>query len=195
MTANLFFLILFVTVGFFLFAVTLVYHQRDRRLQAQLVELNRLKESLEEDAKRQDEKILQLQNDCRVMYREQFAEIRNCLEQAIVLKDEGSARKRYLQRLENQLTFFSSQDWQAERESFINKQTNGVLSSLRQNIPNLKESDCQLLVFVILGFDATLICMIMGITASNYYTRKSRLKEKILSADTPDVALYKQWIF
>ena len=69
------------------------------------------------------------------------------------------------------------------------------MTSLRRNVNRLKDDDYQFLVFLILGFDATLICMITGMSSSNYYTRKSRLKEKILSADTPDVSLYQQWIF
>lgn len=186
---------LFITASIFLIAVTLAYRLRDQKLQAQIIELNRLKETLEEDAKRQDERILQLQRDCRLMYREQFSEIRNCLERAIVLKDEKTAREQYIQRLEHQLAFFSSKDWQAERELFIDQRTGGIMTSLRRNVNRLKDDDYQFLVFLILGFDATLICMITGMSSSNYYTRKSRLKEKILSADTPDVSLYQQWIF
>ena len=186
---------LFITASIFLIAVTLAYRLRDQKLQAQIIELNRLKETLEEDAKRQDERILQLQRDCRLMYREQFSEIRNCLERAIVLKDEKTAREQYIQRLEHQLAFFSSKDWQAERELFIDQRTGGIMTSLRRNVNRLKDDDYQFLVFLILGFDATLICMITGMSSSNHYTRKSRLKEKILSADTPDVSLYQQWIF
>ncbi|MBP3203493.1 MAG: hypothetical protein J6M31_07830 [Bacteroidales bacterium] len=195
MSHSLLFLMLFITASIFLIAVTLAYRLRDQKLQAQIIELNRLKETLEEDAKRQDERILQLQRDCRLMYREQFSEIRNCLERAIVLKDEKTAREQYIQRLEHQLAFFSSKDWQAERELFIDQRTGGIMTSLRRNVNRLKDDDYQFLVFLILGFDATLICMITGMSSSNYYTRKSRLKEKILSADTPDVSLYQQWIF
>ena len=185
----------FIAASVFLAIVTFVYNLRDRRHKATLREITALNDTLEEESRRQNETIALLQKDCREKYREQFTDIKSCLEQAIVLKDQDSARQRYVQRLEQQLSFFSSSERQAEREAFINQRTGGVFDSLRYNFPSLKETDFQLLTFIIMGFDATLICMITGMTASNYYTRKSRLKEKLLNEDSPDAPLYRQWIF
>lgn len=195
MTLPLILLALFVSSCAFISAITLVYQIRDKRQGALLLQLNRLNETLEEELKQQNESILQLRKDCRLLYREQFSEIKYCLEQAIVLKDTESTRQRYLQRLEQQLAFFSSQERKDERETFINQRTGGVLALLRKDFPTMRETDFQILAYIVLGFDAALICMITGLTASNYYTRKSRLKEKILGSNSPNIGLYEQWIF
>ena len=152
-------------------------------------------DSLEERQKEQSSQIAELQKECQVFYREQFNDIKYCLEQAIKLKDEKRASQKYIERLKENLEFFSSPNKSEEREKFINEKTGGVLSALREDFPKLKDIDYQLIEYMILGFDATLICMITGLSTNNYYTRKSRLKEKILETDSPNAALYKQWIF
>lgn len=154
-----------------------------------------LNNSLEEQQKEHTQQITELQKECRTLYRDQFNDIKYCLEQAIKLKNKELASRKYIERLNNSLEFFSSPNKCKERECFINEKTGGVLKSLREDFPSLKEIDYQLIEYLILGFDATLICMITGLSVGNYYTKKTRLKQRILETDSPSTELYRQWIF
>lgn len=62
---------------------------------------------------------------------------------------------------------------------------------LRTDFPKFKEDDFRLLSYVIAGFEAKTIATLMDVTPGSVYTRKSRMKDKILSASTENVKLYR----
>lgn len=64
-------------------------------------------------------------------------------------------------------------------ESKINKYRANILTRLKEEIPNLKEREYQLFVFIALGFSAQTISILQDISVDNVYVRKSSLKKKI----------------
>ena len=68
------------------------------------------------------------------------------------------------------------------------------MAHLREDFPSLKEQDFQLLSFVIIGFDATIISIILDITPGTFYTRKSRLRGRIYSSGSGHLDQYRRWI-
>ncbi|MBO5193421.1 MAG: hypothetical protein J6B62_00850 [Bacteroidales bacterium] len=65
------------------------------------------------------------------------------------------------------------------------------MSKLRHDFPSFKEDDYRLLSYMIVGFEAKTIATLMDITPGSVYTRKSRLKDKILSTSTENAELYR----
>jgi tetratricopeptide repeat protein len=79
----------------------------------------------------------------------------------------------------------------SEFEKRINLGLDDVMSKLRHDFPSFKEDDYRLLSYMIVGFEAKTIATLMDITPGSVYTRKSRLKDKILSASTENTELYR----
>ncbi|MCM1176631.1 MAG: hypothetical protein NC335_02625 [Bacteroides sp.] len=76
-------------------------------------------------------------------------------------------------------------------EQKINAGMDNVMKKLRYDFPEYKEVDFRLLSYIIAGFEAKTISMIMDISTSSIYTKKSRMKEKILASGSENVELYK----
>lgn len=79
----------------------------------------------------------------------------------------------------------------SEFEARINSCLDNVMQKLRTDFPKYKEEDFRLLSYVIAGFEAKTISMIMDLSTSNVYSRKCRMKERILSASTDNTELYR----
>jgi tetratricopeptide repeat protein len=79
----------------------------------------------------------------------------------------------------------------SEFEAGINAGLYNIMLKLRTDFSKFNEDDFRLLSYVIVGFEAKTIATLMDITPGCVYTRKSRLKDRILSASTENVELYR----
>lgn len=81
-----------------------------------------------------------------------------------------------------------------ELEEIVNTVNDNIIIKLREQLPKIKSSDIDLLIFVYAGFSAQIISVIINDSVSNIYTRKSRLKTRIATSDAPDKELFLQKI-
>lgn len=93
-------------------------------------------------------------------------------------------------------TFFtdlsSKSTTRKELEEIVNTVNDNIIIKLREQLPKIKSSDIDLLIFVYAGFSAQIISVIISDSVSNIYTRKSRLKTRIATSDAPDKELFLQ---
>lgn len=75
-------------------------------------------------------------------------------------------------------------------EEITNKCNFGVIDRLRDQMPELKESDVVFLMLIFAGLAPRAIALISDISYSNYYTKRRRLKAKIESSSAPDKNLF-----
>lgn len=66
-----------------------------------------------------------------------------------------------------------------ELEGILNLHLDGVMKTLRSELPHLSEMDFRLLCFLLAGFSAKAISVFTGDSTGNIYVRKSRLKNEI----------------
>lgn len=66
-----------------------------------------------------------------------------------------------------------------ELECRVNEHYGNIAADLRTDFPDLKDHDVLFYCFQILGFNANTIAVILGITVSNVYVKRKRLKEKL----------------
>lgn len=71
-----------------------------------------------------------------------------------------------------------------ELESILNLHMDGVMKTLRTELPHLSEMDFRLLCFLLAGFSAKAISVFTGDSTGNIYVRKSRLKNEIQAIDS-----------
>ncbi len=70
-----------------------------------------------------------------------------------------------------------------ELEGILNLHLDGVMKTLRSELPHLSEMDFRLLCFLLAGFSAKAISVFTGDSTGNIYVRKSRLKNEIQAID------------
>lgn len=70
-----------------------------------------------------------------------------------------------------------------ELEGILNLHLDGVMKTLRSELPHLSEMDFRLLCFLLAGFSAKAISVFTGDSTGNIYVRKSRLKNEIHAID------------
>ena len=75
-------------------------------------------------------------------------------------------------------------------EMSVDEYLGGIMTMLRNELPDFKEKDFAFIVFVIAGFSVRAICLILGIKYKNYYLIKSRLIRRIVDSEAPHKSLF-----
>jgi tetratricopeptide (TPR) repeat protein len=79
---------------------------------------------------------------------------------------------------------------EVEYEAIINKYMDNLVSRFKEQMPQLKQSDYSLILYLAMGLSTKAICILSSCTTYALYTRKFRLKEKISSAKPRDAQLF-----
>ena len=91
-----------------------------------------------------------------------------------------------VRRVENLIAYISDDDKLHMRfEKQINKDLNDILKHLKADLRVVDKKESRFICYCIVGFDPEMIGSILGLSISNVYTKKSRLKEKIRGLDSP----------
>ena len=75
-------------------------------------------------------------------------------------------------------------------EEIVNSSIGNLMARLRKDVPNLKERDYELYLFLILDFSPSAISIFQGDRTEAVYNRKSRLKRKIALSGSESVEEY-----
>lgn len=68
-------------------------------------------------------------------------------------------------------------------EAMIDEGLDGIMTKLRAAMPGTSERDFRFIAFIILGFDAKTIARVMNYNVSSVYTKRSNIKERLLSLE------------
>lgn len=119
------------------------------------------------------------------LYKEQFSSLKSLCTLYLSTKTLDSRKERIYSEVESILSFLNTDNkkWKSF-ESNVNKRLGNVMANLRQEIPDLNEIDVRLFCYSIIKLDAETVSTITGLTTSNIYSRKSRLKDKIASSNS-----------
>lgn len=88
--------------------------------------------------------------------------------------------------------FASDKKTLTQLETIINTYKQNVMGLIRAEIPNITERDIKLLCYIYAGFSAKSISVFIGETTNNILTRKSRLRAKFSTLNTPNMGIILQ---
>ena len=95
-------------------------------------------------------------------------------------KDKDAIYKQVKTEIER---FSTDKRFLRELEGILNLHLDGVMKTLRTELPHLSEMDFRLLCFLLAGFSAKAISVFTGDSTGNIYVRKSRFKNEIQAID------------
>ena len=74
---------------------------------------------------------------------------------------------------------------QHQLESVLDDSLDGIVSTLRKEMPRLKDIDYSIFCYMIIGFDAVTISQLTGVSDGNIYAHKRRIRLKIQNSHPP----------
>lgn len=71
-------------------------------------------------------------------------------------------------------------------EEAVNRYRDGIIARLRAQLPQLKPADITFITLIYAGFSPRAVCLLAGLSLKNYYTKRSRLRDRIAASTAPD---------
>lgn len=99
---------------------------------------------------------------------------------------KAPTRSSILKTVEKEINRLSNKNTIMRFKEIVNVSKNNILVNISEEVPNLSDTDIDLITLKLAGFSAKSISLILGWQLGNYYNRKRRLKEKILLSSAPN---------
>ena len=107
-------------------------------------------------------------------------------QQIIKIQLTGDNKDYIFRKVENLIAYISDDDKLHMRfENQINKDLNNIVKHLKSDLGDIDKKESRFICYCIVGFDPEMIATILGLSLSNVYTKKSRLKERVRNMDSP----------
>lgn len=177
-------IILLLCIGIWLYRRSLV--RKEDELSIRIDEIRSLREEMNLRAaanQAHDERIKTLTDK---LFAQRLSEINRLCDNYYNHRDMGEkAKSVFYREFESRLADLGSKQTVAEIEQLVNECKDGLVTKLREELPQLREQDVNFLTYIYAGFAARTICLFLGITKDNYYMRRRRIKARIADSDAP----------
>ena len=182
-----------ITLSFFLIIIILLIFLRYIRRQREVKEsylryLNEIKRQLDESA---NESYPELKRKYMQLYKSKYDTIGMLYEQLANTRGLINASDSVYRKVVDIVGEFE-EDYQSREkfESMLDDDFDGIMTSLRNEMPDLKEADYVVFRLLVAGFDATVISHLLHTSINTVYIRKSRIKSRIVHSDPPHRAQF-----
>ena len=124
-----------------------------------------------------------MQADVRDLFEMRFSQIDRLCKDYYQYQGHKSMQRKVAEQLSTMITNLGNDaSTLSELRTFANKFTHQLITDLECQIPDLKEGEIKLFLYRVLGFSPAAISLFLGEKIELIYTRKSRLKAKIMSS-------------
>ena len=157
---------------------TSVYVRRQREEKEYYLNYaNEIRRQLEA-AKKED--YPQLQRKYLEIYKSKFEMIGSLYEEYVLYRGKKNAEHAIYSKVSEIINAFIGDNAnQHQLESVLDDSLDGIVSTLRKEMPRLKDIDYSIFCYMIIGFDATTISHLLNITTNVVYIRRSRMRQHI----------------
>lgn len=135
---------------------------------------------------KQEKMLENLRKEYVSTYKDKFSAIGRLCDAYINSTNRTDRKDFIVRRVENLIAYISDDDKLHSRfENQINKDLNNIVKRLKADLGDVSPKESRFICYCIVGFDPEMIGSILGLSISNVYTKKSRLKERIRGLDSP----------
>ena len=119
-------------------------------------------------------------------YKDKFTAIGELCSAYMDLDNRVDKKDYIIRRVEHLISYISDDEKQHARfEQQINKDLNNIVKHLKADLGVIDKKESRFICYCIVGFEPEMIGSILGLSLSNVYTKKSRLREKIRNLESP----------
>lgn len=139
-----------------------------------------------------EQKMTALRAEYAKLYKSQFADIVYLLDKRYDMERfSAEAKKKYYERYKDVIAaVHNPSSGQKKFEKKLDEDLNGIMTKLRTDFPEFSEEQFRFASCVIAGFDSSSLSILFNGTKNNMNVRKFRMKDRILSKETPNKDLY-----
>ena len=117
------------------------------------------------------------------LFKSQFSLLDSLVNTYYETRDINRDKEAIYKQVKGEIAKLSSPKSVAELEAIINRPRGGVIAEIRTKYPSLSEQNITLLCYILAGFSAKSIGILLDCTIANVHTRRSRLKRQLLDLD------------
>lgn len=121
------------------------------------------------------------------LYHENFTLVNTLSEKYYIKRDKSVTDRQVLKEIEKYFNQMSDEKKIREIQGKLDFYFNGIYTAVTTQVPKLTEKERTLITYLYCGLSYKAISLFMGITKGNYYTRRSRIKTKIIESGAKDM--------
>ena len=138
-----------------------------------------------------NQNLLSLRNEFTKLYKERFTTIGELCKVYFQTKGRKDQKDILMLKVEELIANISEDEkLYARFEQDIDKDLDNVISDIKADLNITDRIESRFICYNIIGFEPQLIAILLDMSLSNVYTRKSRLKERIKLLDTDKKEYY-----
>ena len=132
----------------------------------------------------------ELQNLITSLLKEHFTTLNMLCDEYYEKGNSEKTRILIINQIDKEIRNISSNKNIHKIEELVNKCMNNIITKIRQQIPSIDDDDIIFLTLIYAGFSPRAICLFTNIKIKTVYTKKYRIKEKIISSNAQDKDLF-----
>lgn len=138
-------------------------------------------DSLRTHMNESEEKLKSIRREYIMTYKSQFNTLGELCETYIKSADYKDSHKMVYDKVKSMVKQISGDEsGQRSLEDMIDRSLDNIMKHSREDFPSYSEVDYRFVSYMIVGFDATTLCMILGLPSKDaVYMKKMRIKKKI----------------
>ena len=168
-----------------------------RTLRTEIVGLTKkleLRDKEAESMKETQRSIEELKINVRQLFRSKWETVNIISSELYVQPTNQIHYNAIINKLKKQIERFKSTSYKQELEKEVDKHLDGIVSRLRKECVFLNEKHIEFLILNYSGFSVKTICLILDIGEKTFYSRRSRIRDKILKSDLSDKNIFLKYI-
>lgn len=167
------------------------YMELAEEMKRTLHERNREYEDVYLRLENRNARVVEMDSQIAALFKKQF-ELLDELSAAFyethdIKKDKETIYKRVRQNID---ALVKDEKAVERLEAIVNRYKGGIMTKLREELPQLSRQELRFMVFVYAGFSSKAISIFTQDSVGNVYTRKSRIKSTISHSDAADKELF-----
>ena len=149
-------------------------------------------DSLRTHMNESEEKLKSIRREYIMTYKSQFNTLGELCETYIKSADYKDSHKMVYDKVKSMVKQISGDEsGQRSLEDMIDRSLDNIMKHFREDFPSYSEVDYRFVSYMIVGFDATTLCMILGLPSKDaVYMKKMRIKKKIQMCSSPYKEFY-----
>lgn len=153
--------------------------------------------AMKEESAAHERKVAELQRMYACLYRRQFSEIGKYCDASFDCNPERASQKITRQvaaEISLVLSEVSVRHGNLSKfEDRLNRDADNIIAKIRKDYPRYSEDDIRFICYVVAGFDATTISVLMNMTGENARVKKHRIRMRLMGNTGENAELYRLW--
>lgn len=165
--------------------------RKEDELRDRIEEVRSLCEEMESRSQNDEDSRVRLKTLSMQLFAQRLSEINKLCDTYFNHRDTGErAMSIFYHEFEREMAKLGAADSMREIERLVNECKDGLVTRLREQLPQLKETEVNFLTYIYAGFAARAVCVFMGISKDNFYMRRRRIKASITESTAPSRELF-----